>query len=141
MRVLSIRAGLVAAVAMLAVAFIVPATSAMASSACASPTDSLSTCVQVFNQNLYITSVQGWAYETASAGAYGNVHIELSGPKGLIKNCAAVTVPNGGATPRCEWSPHADEKEGSYCATAWRETSPGYYQNMGEACRSVQPTP
>jgi hypothetical protein len=135
----SIRAAIIAASVVLTSMFVLPSTAALAGESCSG--GSLSACVQTFNQNLYITSVQGWAYEPGDNGQYKNVHIELTGPKGLIKNCAAVTVASGGSTPRCEWTPKADEAEGSYCATAWWEKSAGDYQDMGEACEIVQPTP
>jgi len=50
------------------------------------------------------------------------VHLELSGPHGLIKNCPTITV---GAFDNdyCTWSPNANETAGRYCVTVWQFAS------------------
>jgi hypothetical protein len=58
-------------------------------------------------------------------GTFNYIHIELSGPKGILKNCAQVNLASDDATG-CKWAPNANEPAGEYCSTVWEYTGNGY---------------
>jgi hypothetical protein len=66
-----------------------------------------------------------------------NIHIEISGPHGAIKNCGQVNL-GGGATTTCTWSPNANETAGNYCTDTWQyNPSTKKYTDRGHACVNV----
>jgi hypothetical protein len=91
-------------------------------------------CVAVSGSGLHVNSVVG-SYENLTASLKSNVHIELSGPGGLIKDCAQTNVA-GDATITCTWAPNANEPSGNYCTTTWQYGS-GIYTDIGHACLDV----
>jgi hypothetical protein len=76
------------------------------------------TCININGTGLKIVSDTG-TYENLVEGlTRPDVHIELSGPHGLIKNCPATSVDDGQIIS-CTWSPNHTETGGDYYATAW----------------------
>jgi hypothetical protein len=134
---LSFKTRLAAAVgaAFLVSAFMLPASSAMATGqSCATSGGPFYTCSYVNGTGLHINYMQGSVLNQRTS-TWTNVHIELSGPRGLIQNCAQTNIA-GGQTIYCRWSPNANEPAGNYCVDAWRLSS-GTYVNMGHACLAV----
>lgn len=137
MLTLTARLGTIIAAALLATAFALPMSAAMASGkSCAQePNGPLYTCAYVNGSGLHINYDQGSVYNERTGNQY-NVHIQLTWPSGAtIKNCASTTVPSGG-TIYCTWSPNANEPAGNYCTTSWQYVSGTYYQR-GHACVGV----
>jgi hypothetical protein len=137
MLTLTARLGTIIAAALLAIAFALSASPAMASgqSCFQEAGGPLYTCVYVNGSGLHINYVQGSVYNER-IGNQNNVHIQLTWPSGAtIKNCASTTVPSG-ATIYCRWSPNANEPGGYYCATSWQYVS-GSYLERGHACLDV----
>jgi len=130
-----VRIAAAAGAAFVAIALILPASSAMATGqSCAYSGGPFQTCSYVNGSGLHINYQQGSVYNERNDTWY-DVHIELSGPDGLIKNCAQTNIA-GGATIYCTWSPNANEPGGNYCATAWEYLN-DQYVNQGEACLDV----
>jgi hypothetical protein len=129
------KVGATAGAALLAI-FLLPASAAMASAQVCSGGGGISECTYVNGTGLHINYMKGWGHNNFGNRS-GPVHIELEGPPGLIKNCAAVTLPPGGNTPNCVWSPNRTVTAGNYCSTAWELTSPGHYHKWGTACVDV----
>jgi hypothetical protein len=115
-----------------------PASSAKASATVCEPGEDnmWRTCSAVTGSGLTIDSLTG-SFENLSNGTVDDMHIELSGPNGLIKNCAQVNV-GPLATITCTWSPDHTETQGDYCATSWHYNGSGY-TSYGEACVDVIP--
>jgi hypothetical protein len=136
MLTLMARLGTIIAAALLAMAFALPMSAAMASGrSCQQEANGpLDTCADLNGSGLHINYLQGSVYNER-IGNQPNVHIELTGPRGLIKNCASTTVPSGG-TIYCTWSPNANEPAGNYCVTSWQYES-GSYIERGHACVDV----
>ena len=134
---LGVTIGATIGAALLAMAFVLPAGSAMASAGSCQQengTGPLYTCVYVNGGGLHINDVQGSVYNTRS-GNQTHVHIEITGPHGVIKNCVDSTIPSLG-TIYCTWSPNANEVAGNYCVTAWQYVA-GHYYNRGNVCVGV----
>ena len=134
---LGVTIGATIGAALLAMAFVLPAGSAMASAGSCQQengTGPLYTCVYVNGGGLHINDVQGSVYNTRS-GNQTHVHIEITGPHGVIKNCVDSTIPSLG-TIYCTWSPNANEPAGNYCVTAWQYVA-GHSDNRGHVCVGV----
>lgn len=127
------RLGFTIGAMVLAASFSVfPAQQALASArSCAGISRPFDVCVKVNGSGLHVNSVVGSVYN-AGTGTQRHVHIELSGPRGVIKNCAARTI-GPLQTIYCTWSPNANEPAGNYCATGWQYAS-GKYHNVGKPC-------
>jgi len=122
---------------LLAMACVLQASPAMASAtACQQEngTGPLFTCDAVNGGGLHINYVQGSVYNMRT-GTQTHVHIEITGPRGHIKNCADSSIPSLG-TIYCKWAPNANEPAGNYCVTAWQYIA-GRYYNHGHACIGV----
>ena len=122
--------------ALLATAFVLPTSSAMASGrSCQLEAGSLGdSCVAVSGSGLHVNSVTG-SYSNLTASLKSNVHIQLTGPQGVIKNCGQTNVA-GNTTTNCTWSPNANEPAGNYCTTTWQYGG-GTYTDIGHACVGV----
>ena len=134
---LGVTIGATIGAALLAMAFVLPAGSAMASAGSCQQengTGPLYTCVYVSGGGLHINYVEGSVYNMRS-GNQTHVHIEITGPHGVIKNCVDSTIPSLG-TIYCTWSPNANEVAGNYCVTAWQYVA-GHYYNRGNVCVGV----
>ena len=137
MLTLKARLGTIIAAALLAAAFALPTSAAMASakSCQTEPNGPLVTCNYVNGSGLHINYMQGSVYNQGSRNQY-NVHIQLTWPSGAtIKNCASTTVAPG-STVYCTWSPNRNEPAGTYCANSWQYVN-GSYLRRGHACVNV----
>jgi hypothetical protein len=77
-------------------------------------------CTHVSGSGLHINSLSGWAsHNWFDLLDYPQVHEELYGPHGHIKNCWVGDFPPGMTTPTCTWSPNANETAGNYCSRTW----------------------
>src|ERR1022692_1088272 len=79
-------------------------------------------CTYINGGGSYVDYMQGVFGNGGYITIY-NIHIELVGPKGFIKNCKQVNVRAGTDTPVCQWSPYSSEPLGTYCSYAWEELS------------------
>jgi hypothetical protein len=129
---LSVRVGSAALIGggLLAVmAFVVPASPAMASAkSCeGGEVSEYTTCESISGGGLTIVSDTG-TFELVGdeGGEVTNMHIELSGPNGVIKNCPQVANVVDGQTISCTWSPNHTETGGDYYATSWHYNGSGY---------------
>jgi hypothetical protein len=128
------RIVVVAGAALLVAAFGLPTYSAHASGQSCQESVNLDTCDYVNGSGLHVNYVRGTTQNLA-ASVQHNLHLEISGPHGLIKNCAQVNL-GGGATMTCTWSPNANEPAGNYCTDLW-QYSGGRYTDRGHACVNV----
>jgi hypothetical protein len=128
------RLGTAAGATLLATAFVLPASPAMASGRSCQVVGALDTCDSVNGSGLHVNYVQG-SVQNTHGSVQTNIHIELSGPRGLIKNCAQTNI-QGLATIYCKWSPNANEPAGQYCTTTWKYAN-GSYSEQGHACVDV----
>jgi hypothetical protein len=128
------RLGMAAGAALLATAFVLPSSPAMASGRSCQLVGALDSCVSVNGSGLHINYVQG-SVQNIRGSVQTNIHIEISGPRGAIKNCAQTNI-QGLATINCTWSPNATEPAGNYCTTTWKYSN-GAYSDQGHACVDV----
>jgi len=127
------RIAAVAGAALLAASFGLPAQLAHASQQVCAQSVDLDSCNDVTGSGLHITSMVATVYNEGDTA--DGIHIELSGPNGLIKNCAQVNI-GGGGTTSCSWDPNANETAGNYCSDTWQDVS-GTYTDRGHACVDV----
>ncbi len=135
---LKARLGITMGVAVLAAGFaVLPANHALASGGSCQPeaNGNLVTCVYVSGSGLHVNYVQG-SVNNGGVGDQLKVHIELTGPHGLIKNCPSTTV-GSLDTIYCTWPPNANETAGNYCATSWQLLPNGKQHEQGHACLDV----
>jgi len=113
---------------LLAAAFIVPASPAMASATSCEPGElaEFTTCESISGSGLTINSDTGTFELLEDGGEVTDMHIELSGPDGLIKNCPQVANVVDGQIISCTWSPKHTEPAGDYYATSWHYNGHGY---------------
>jgi hypothetical protein len=96
-------------------------------------------CTTVVGSGLKITSVSGYTLNYARS-SLSNMHVEIYGPNGLIKNCSPFTLPGGGQGPTCTWtnpSPNATMTAGDYCSVAWQYQGNNYYAEGAPECIGV----
>lgn len=125
------------AVLLAAALALLPAHSALATGQGCAISVNLQTCSYVNGTGLHINYQRGTATNLAG-GAQRYIHIQLSGPRGTIKNCPEVGSLGTGQSATCTWSPNANEPAGNYCADTWqRNPSTGKYTNRGHACINV----
>jgi hypothetical protein len=93
-------------------------------------------CTSVNGTGNHVNNMQGVFYNGGFITIY-DIHVELAGPNGLIKNCKQVNVLAGEGTPTCEWSPNANETPGVYCSYAWKLISANNYKQVAKACITV----
>jgi hypothetical protein len=103
------------------------------------PSGGWANCTTVIGSGLKITSISGFAVDDAGVQEK-NMHVEIYGPRGAIKNCGTFTLnyPNKG--PTCTWtnpSPNTNEPAGSYCSVTWQFESDGTYRDSGAECIGV----
>jgi hypothetical protein len=101
-------------------------------------------CTSLTSNGTHIVSLSGYAnHLAADPDSYPDVHIELYGPNGLIKNCA--TIANwqaGDTTPTCTWTgPSGNVKAGDYCSRTWSEEGTTF-RDLANECEPLPfPTP
>ena len=102
------------------------------------PTGAWANCTTVIGSGLKITSISGFTVNDSGL-TEKNMHVQIYGPNGTIKNCGTFTLnsPNG---PTCTWtnpSPNTNETAGSYCSVTWQLESDGTYRDSGAECIGV----
>jgi len=93
----------------------------------------------VIGTGLKITSISGFTVNDVNV-AEKNMHVQIYGPNGTIKNCGTFTLPAGSTGPTCTWtnpSPNTNETAGNYCSVTWQLESDGTYQDSGAECIGV----
>ena len=103
------------------------------------PTGAWANCTTVTGSGLKITSISGFTVNDGTA-TEKNMHVQIYGPNGTIKNCGTFTLPLGGFGPTCTWtnpSPNVSEPAGSYCSVTWQLESDGTYRDSGAECIGV----
>lgn len=103
------------------------------------PSGAWANCTTVIGSGLKITSISGYTVNDGTA-TEKNMHVQIYGPNGTIKNCGTFTLPLGGFGPTCTWtnpSPNATEPAGSYCSVTWQRESDGTYRDSGAECIGV----
>ncbi|HEX5113967.1 MAG TPA: hypothetical protein VFW65_02095 [Pseudonocardiaceae bacterium] len=93
-------------------------------------------CVNITGSGLHINSMKGWVHNKTGM-RWAGLHIELKGPKGLIKNCPQFALANNLNSPNCIWSPNANEPAGSYCTILWFRLQDGTFVSEGSKCAGV----
>jgi hypothetical protein len=96
-------------------------------------------CTTVIGSGLKITSISGFAVDDAGV-QLKNMHVQIYGPKGTLKNCGTFTLNYPTNGPTCTWtnpSPNTNEPAGSYCSVTWQLESDGTYQDSGAECIGV----
>lgn len=98
-------------------------------------------CTTVNGGGLKISSISGYTVN-ANGAKFANMHVEIYGPRGLIKNCGNFTLPSGIGSrgPTCTWtnpSPNANEPAGDYCSVGWQYIGNGGYAEGGPECVGV----
>jgi len=86
-------------------------------------------CISTTGTGLYIGTLSGWVNNTTGT-SWANLHIELYGPNGLIKNCPEFTLQILGRSPVCSWSPNHNEPAGTYGQITWIRTGTNSYRNL-----------
>jgi hypothetical protein len=93
-------------------------------------------CTAINGSGLHVNYMTGYT-TNESGGSASNLHIELEGPPGTLKNCATFSLRPGVKSPVCKWSPNANEPAGEYCATLWQLLSSGKYDDVWTTCVPV----
>lgn len=97
-------------------------------------------CTTVNGSGLKITSISGYGVSEVD-GTLSNLHVEIYGPSGLIKNCGTFSIPGMGDTgPICSWtnpSPQASKRAGDYCSITWQYEGGTTYKAGGAECVGV----
>jgi hypothetical protein len=98
-----------------------------------------SECTQVIGEGLEINSISGKLINWSPINLT-EVHIEIYGPKGTIKNCAQFNLAGGATSPTCTWkNPNstAQMPAGDYCSRAWEYSGNGSYADLSNECIDV----
>lgn len=93
----------------------------------------------VNGSGLKINYVSGYVKNTAD-GTLSNMHVEIYGPNGLIKNCGTFSVGPDDTGPICKWtnpSTNATEEAGDYCSVTWQYEGGDSYEEGGAECVDV----
>jgi hypothetical protein len=131
------RLGIAAGVALLAPAIVLPASASQASaqSCYIYGNPGFTTCVYVSGGGLYVNYVKGWTHNNTRS-TWHNLHIEIEGPPGLLKNCSPFTLGPNATSPNCTWTRNGTVTAGRYCSTLWWWNGSGYL-NFGTPCVNV----
>lgn len=96
-------------------------------------------CTTVNGSGLKINYISGYVHNPAD-GPLSNLHVEIYGPKGLIKNCGTFSVGASDDGPICKWtnpSPGTNEPAGDYCTVTWQYEGGNSYEEGGPECIGV----
>jgi hypothetical protein len=110
-----------------------------ASSCNPTPFTAVTECTQVIGGGLKVDSITGRALSNVDY-TITEVHIEIYGPGGTIKNCGQVDLAPGRSTPNCTWNnpvPQYDVQPGDYCTRVWQFVVAGYYIDLSNECINV----
>ncbi len=94
-------------------------------------------CTFVVGSGLHISSVYGYISSSPSQSDIPNLHIEIYGPNGHIKNCSTFTLFQNTQGPTCTWSPNANERGGDYCTRTWQYNGGTNYSVLRSECVNV----
>jgi hypothetical protein len=95
-------------------------------------------CTQLIGDGLIINSITGIAINWSDY-SISEVHIEIYGPKGTIKNCAQFNLAAYATAPICTWknpNQNANMPPGDYCSRTWAYNGSGYTE-IGVECVGV----
>jgi hypothetical protein len=101
-------------------------------------------CTSLTSNGTHLYSLSGWGQNLPESidQPFPDVHIELYGPKGLIKNCASVAqLTSGEWTATCTWSPNDTRAAGNYCSRMWSYIGTKWYDLANECEPLPFPTP
>jgi hypothetical protein len=116
---------------------VVPATASGCNTA---SLDQWHNCTTVTGSGLKITSISGYGVSEVD-GTLSNLHVEIYGPNGLIKNCGTFSIPGMGDTgPICSWTnpkPSTNQTAGDYCTITWQYEGGTTYKSGGAECIGV----
>jgi hypothetical protein len=96
-------------------------------------------CTKVYGSGLHVSYLDSLSYFSDIAAGYTNLHIELYGPHGHIKNCSTFDFPAGNneQSPLCEDVVNANVAPGNYCGRTWHYTGGGHWEVLSAACVDV----
>jgi hypothetical protein len=103
------------------------------------PLGAWANCTTVNGTGLKITSISGFTVNDSSS-TLKNLHVQIYGPNGTIKNCGTFSLAGGALGPTCTWtnpSPNTSEPAGNYCSVTWQLESNGTYRDSGAECIGV----
>ncbi|HZR54320.1 MAG TPA: hypothetical protein VFB06_33075 [Streptosporangiaceae bacterium] len=95
-------------------------------------------CTQVIGGGLKVDAISGKSINSSDA-ALNNLHVEIYGPDGTIKNCPQFNLPAYKTGPQCNWNnpvPQYDVTPGNYCSRTWLYNGRDYVI-MGIFCIDV----
>ncbi len=126
--------------AVTAQAAVVPASAATASGCNTASINQWHNCTTVTGSGLKITAISGYGVSEVD-GNLSNLHVEIYGPNGLIKNCGTFSIPGMGDTgPICSWTnpnPKTSQTAGDYCTITWQYQGGNSYKAGGAECVGV----
>lgn len=96
-------------------------------------------CTTVDGSGLKIDYVSGYVHNPDD-GTLSKMHVEIYGPKGLIKNCGSFSVGADDNGPICKWTnprPNTNEPAGDYCSVTWQYEGGNSYEEGGAECVDV----
>jgi hypothetical protein len=96
-------------------------------------------CTSVTFSGKHIVSLSGWStHLPEDLLSYPSVHIELYGPRGLLKNCGTISSwSSGDTTPTCTWKgPKGSAWKGNYCSRTWTHTGTTF-KDLANKCEAV----
>ena len=103
------------------------------------PSGAWANCTTVNGTGLKITSISGFTVNDVNV-TEKNMHVQIYGPNGTLKNCGTFSVAGGAFGPTCTWtnpSPNTNEPAGNYCTVTWQLESDGTYRDSGAECIGV----
>ena len=100
-------------------------------------------CTSLTSNSTHLYSLSGWSLHLpVDPVSYVDVHIELYGPAGHIKNCATISSwAPGQYTPTCTWSPNDTRAKGNYCSRTWAYVGTTWWDLANECEPLPFPTP
>ena len=100
-------------------------------------------CTSLKSSGTHIDSLSGWSTHLPfDLLSYPDVHIELYGPAGTIKNCGQITNwEPGDTTPTCTWSPNDTRAKGNYCSRTWSHDGTSWLDLANECDPLPAPMP
>lgn len=85
-------------------------------------------CTQVIGGGLKVDAISGKSINSTDV-ALNELHVEIYGPDGTIKNCPQFNLPAYRTGPQCNWNnpvPQYDMTPGNYCSRTWQYNGRDY---------------